>query len=90
MKMTAYFRQKLFCRSILEAGWPVYAYLQRSTGREPRQEKPKYEEMSQISSGQHRILRKEKLVAAGIQDNSEYRSDKCLKDITKYLKETGT
>ena len=87
-KMTAYFGT--------EAILPVYielddgVRLQRALDRELRQEKPKYEEMCRRFLADSADFSEEKLAAAGIRDRFENTDlTKCLKDITKYLKEAG-
>ena len=87
-KMIAYFGT--------EAILPVYielddgVRLQRALDRELRQEKPKYEEMCRRFLADSADFSEEKLAAAGIQDRFENTDlTKCLKDITKYLKEAG-
>ena len=79
-KMIAYFGA--------EAILPVYielddgVRLQRALDRELGQEKPKYADSADFSE--------EKLAAAGIRDRFENTDlTKCLKAITKYLKEAG-
>jgi guanylate kinase len=85
-KMIAYFGT--------EAILPVYielddgVRLQRALDRELRQEKPKYEEMCRRFLADSADFSEEKLAAAGIRDRFENTDlTKCLKDITKYLKE---
>ena len=87
-KMIAYFGT--------EAILPVYielddgVRLQRALDRELRQEKPKYEEMCRRFLADSADFSEEKLAAAGIRDRFENTDlTKCLKDITKYLKEAG-
>ena len=87
-KMNAYFGA--------EAILPVYielddgVRLQRALDRELRQEKPKYEEMCRRFLADSADFSEEKLAAAGIRDRFENTDlTKCLKDITKYLKEAG-
>ena len=87
-KMTAYFGT--------EAILPVYielddgVRLQRALDRELRQEKPKYEEMCRRFLADSADFSEEKLATAGIRDRFENTDlTKCLKDITKYLKEAG-
>ena len=87
-KMIAYFGE--------EAILPVYielddgVRLQRALDRELGQEKPKYEEMCRRFLADSADFSEEKLAAAGIQERFENTDlTKCLKDITKYLKEAG-
>ena len=87
-KMIAYFGT--------EAILPVYielddgVRLQRALDRELRQEKPKYEEMCRRFLADSADFSEEKLVAAGIRERFENTDlTKCLKDITKYLREAG-
>ena len=69
-----------------EAILPVYIELDR----ELRQEKPKYEEMCRRFLADSADFSEEKLAAAGIRDRFENTDlTKCLKAITKYLKEAG-
>lgn len=79
-----------------EAILPVYielddgVRLQRALDRELGQEKPKYEEMCRRFLADSADFSEEKLAAAGIQERFENTDlTKCLKDITKYLKEAG-
>ena len=79
-----------------EAILPVYielddgVRLQRALDRELRQEKPKYEEMCRRFLADSADFSEENLAAAGIRERFENTDlTKCLKDITKYLKEAG-
>ena len=79
-----------------EAILPVYielddgVRLQRALDRELGQEKPKYEEMCRRFLADSVDFSEEKLAAAGIRDRFENTDlTKCLKAITKYLKEAG-
>ena len=79
-----------------EAILPVYielddgVRLQRALDRELGQEKPKYEEMCRRFLADSADFSEEKLAAAGIRDRFENTDlTKCLKAITKYLKEAG-
>ena len=87
-KMIAYFGE--------EAILPVYielddgVRLQRALDRELGQEKPKYEEMCRRFLADSADFSEEKLAAAGIRDRFENTDlTKCLKAITKHLKEAG-
>ncbi len=64
--------------------------LQRALDRELGQEKPKYEEMCRRFLADSADFSEEKLAAAGIRDRFENTDlTKCLKAITKHLKEAG-
>ena len=64
--------------------------LLRAIARERQQKTPQYEEMCRRFLADSADFSEEKLAAAGIRDRFENTDlTKCLKDITKYLKEAG-
>ena len=87
-KMIAYFGAEAILPVYIELNDGVR--LQRALDRELGQEKPKYEEMCRRFLADSADFSEEKLAAAGIRDRFENTDlTKCLKDITKYLKEAG-